>query len=600
MEPRPEPRPAKWQTRHPRVPLCIPIFLRPGLDECWLVNLSSTGFGLVARVATGAEPPREGAILQLEMNLPDGHEPIRGTCSIEWLTTSPDRTRLTLGMSFVEMSATDRALLAQYLAMYRPRIGVLDASPEQEALCRKMEREAILHFIRTESELNDLLVRGDVCALLIYGANESAAVSLVEKVANRTPLARELVPGLNPAPGLIFCAEASERTLLRLHNEGKVLLSFDSPPSYELLFRAVQRASHDHAIRSELSRASHEMERAQIRTRAPEKTRDGPRGPLAGITVSSEVMRDVLDMVQLVARDRIPVLLIGETGTGKELLARALHGLSDRANAPFIAQDCGALTETLLESELFGHVRGAFTGAVTDHPGLFRLADGGTIFLDEVENTSPGFQIKLLRVLETGEVRPVGGAVTRKVDVRVVAASNRDLRAEAEEGRFRADLFYRLSPFPIEIPSLREREGDVMVLAKQFLEKLGRDRGRSFPGFTPEAEQLLAEYRWPGNVRELRNTIERAVLLATPGEPVGARCLPRHLVALRRGAESVNGEASSLKERVLQYERELIRTALTAHKGVLSRAAADLQVNAVTLGRRAKQLGVWPLEPERN
>jgi two-component system response regulator HupR/HoxA len=256
-----------------------------------------------------------------------------------------------------------------------------------------------------------------------------------------------------------------------------------------------------------------------------------------------------------------------------------------------VIQDCGALPENLLESELFGHVKGAFTGASGDHPGLFRLAEGGTIFLDEIENTTPNLQAKLLRVLETGTVRPVGGTQVRHVDARVVVASNRDLRVEVAEGRFRADLFYRLNTFIIDIPPLRARHEDILPLARHFLAQANLALGCRATGLSPEAEVLLLGHAWPGNVRELRNVLERAVLLSRPGEAITPDLLPPDLVP---GEEAPSRAGSTLRDRVAATERAAIQDALARHGGVLRRAARELGVSPVTLGRKVRQLGLDP------
>ena len=226
-------------------------------------------------------------------------------------------------------------------------------------------------------------------------------------------------------------------------------------------------------------------------------------------------MEDILALVKRVARSRATVLITGESGTGKELIARAIHQCSNRAAKSCISVNCGALTETLLESELFGHERGAFTNAVAMRKGRFELADGGTLFMDEVAEMSQGLQVKLLRVLQEMEFERVGGARTIKVDVRVVAASNRDLKEEVEAGRFREDLFYRLNVVHLHLPPLRQRQEDIPLLAAHFIKKYVQEDLRDKTRITPEALEVLIHYAWPGNVRELENVMERAVILCS-------------------------------------------------------------------------------------
>jgi two-component system response regulator HydG len=252
------------------------------------------------------------------------------------------------------------------------------------------------------------------------------------------------------------------------------------------------------------------------------RRRDGAPEGLVG---SSGGMRDVTRMIEAVAYSSATVLVTGESGTGKELVARALHARSPRRAQPFVALNCGALTETLLESELFGHVKGAFTGAQRDQKGLFDAADGGTIFLDEIGDIPPATQVRLLRVLQEGEIKRVGAAESVRVDVRVIAATHRDLTRLVKTGRFREDLFYRLNVINIPLPPLRERIDDVPLLAHHFLRRYAERLGKKVRTLNPDALELLCGYRWPGNVRELENAIERAVVLCR-GEAVTAGDLP--------------------------------------------------------------------------
>jgi two-component system response regulator HupR/HoxA len=324
-------------------------------------------------------------------------------------------------------------------------------------------------------------------------------------------------------------------------------------------------------------------------------------------------MKQVLAQVRLVAPHRMVVLLHGETGTGKEVLARAIHRLSERAHAPFVVQDCGALPETLLDSELFGHVRGSFTGAQLDHAGLFTMADGGTIFLDEIENTSPALQAKLLRVIETGEVRPVGGTRVRQVDARLICATNRDLEDEVRAGRFRSDLYYRLSTFPIDVPPLRHRPADILPLAQGFITAFAAQLGHDPRGLEDDAEAAVLSYTWPGNARELRNALERAVLLAR-GRPITAAHLPdavRHRVPILttppavprpalasqtapapQPAPELPGSTTGIRARLAELESELLAAALRENGGVIRRAARALGMNRVTFARRARKHGL--------
>jgi DNA-binding NtrC family response regulator len=301
-------------------------------------------------------------------------------------------------------------------------------------------------------------------------------------------------------------------------------------------------------------------------------------------------MRKIFDVIDSVADTRATVLITGESGTGKSLIARAIHRRSSRRDKPFIEVACGALPETLLESELFGHVAGAFTGAMGEKPGKFRLADQGTIFLDEISTASPAMQVKLLRVLQDFEFEPVGGTKTFRVDARVILATNDDLSRLVAEGRFRQDLFYRINVINIELPPLRDRIGDIPLLAEHFLKQAAAEAGKDVRGFTAEALDALRRYRWPGNVRELQNAVERAVLLGKGGA-VAIDELPQAVAAgSSPSVEPIAGR--SLKQALADPERQLIREVLEAHNWCRNAAAQTLGINRTTLYKKMKRLGL--------
>jgi len=348
---------------------------------------------------------------------------------------------------------------------------------------------------------------------------------------------------------------------------------------------------------------AHDLERQNVHEGAGE----GDRPPLVG---TSPAMKTIYDMVARVADSPSTVLISGESGTGKELVAKALHRGSARRDKPLIKVNCAAIPKDLVESELFGYEKGAFTGAVGAKPGRFELADGGTLFLDEIGEIPVEFQVKLLRALQESEFERVGGIKTLKVDVRLIAATNRDLKALIADGRFREDLYYRLAVVPIELPPLRDRREDIPLLVQHFIEKYDRRLGKKVEGIEEEALQLLAAYAWPGNIRELENLMERSVLFAD-GPLIEASALPD---ALReRGGPSAGPIAAvgplgaiaapsgaSMKEIVRQaqaeLERELITRALDETSGNVTRAAKRLQISRKSLQVKMKELGLRDAE----
>ena len=386
--------------------------------------------------------------------------------------------------------------------------------------------------------------------------------------------ARALDPDL---PVILMTAFATVQTAIAAMREG----AFDylQKPFDNQVVKNVARRALD---MTRLSRENRYL-RAELKSRYH----------LDRIVAESEAMRHVLDIVRRVARTPSTVLILGESGTGKELIARALHYHSDRVGAPFVAVNARAFSEGVLESELFGHEKGAFTGAAGARPGLFERADGGTLFLDEIGEVTLNFQTKLLRVLQEREVQRVGGQQPRAVDVRVVTATNRDLKAEVAAGRFREDLFYRLAVIPIRLPPLRERPEAVLPLARHFLERVGARLNRQPPDLSPEVEAWFKAHTWPGNVRELENTVERGVVLC-PGDQIEIDHLlldPADHHAVAQAGEPTPG-GGTLQEALDRATVQSIEAALRAAEGGRNEAARALGIDRTTLYRLMKRHGI--------
>jgi DNA-binding NtrC family response regulator len=322
----------------------------------------------------------------------------------------------------------------------------------------------------------------------------------------------------------------------------------------------------------------------------------------------SEKMEEIFRLVDRVAPARSTVLITGESGTGKELMAKAIHEASPRADRPFVVVNCSNIPSELLESELFGHTKGAFTGAVASKKGLFEVADTGSIFLDEIGDLRPEIQVRLLRVIQEREFTPLGDTTPVKVDVRIIAATNVDLKEAVRSGTFREDLYYRLSVVPIELPSLRQRPEDILPLAKHFIKKYNEENGRTISeNLSPEVLDLLEKYNFPGNVRELENVIERAVVIATTDEitveclrpevrdPEAAMSMIRAAVGTSAGIDMNRGV--NFYEEVKRFEIDLIRRALEQTGGHQSRAARLLGLNATTLNSKIKNYNIHPRTP---
>ncbi|WP_306475860.1 sigma-54 dependent transcriptional regulator [Methyloversatilis sp.] len=332
-------------------------------------------------------------------------------------------------------------------------------------------------------------------------------------------------------------------------------------------------------------RAAHKLERAR-KTFGFDRIERAPGSPLDS----------VCEMAARVARYDLSVLVLGESGTGKELLARAIHYASPRANGAFVVENCAAIPETLLESELFGHKRGAFTGAYEDHIGLFQRADGGTVFLDEIGETSPAFQVRLLRVLQEGEVRPVGGTRALPVDVRVIAATHRELEQRVREGLFREDLYYRIAGATFTVPPLRERVGDIEPIARRVVDEVGIELGRPGASLTDEAMACLMGYPWPGNIRELRNELARALALSD-SERIEAQSLSLRVLHGQAGLTATASAtplpaSGTLAERLDAIEAMVLRETLLRHRWNKTRAAKELGLSRVGLRGKMVRFGL--------
>ncbi len=436
----------------------------------------------------------------------------------------------------------------------------------------------------------EIFDREDI-ALVIVDQNMPGmtGVEFLEKVIERDPRAIRMM----------LTGYADISSLARAVNTGRIYRYITKPWEPDELRINVKRALESYALTSENSALAGALAEANERLRAENlylRQEVERRYSFDGIIGESPAMQRVFEVMKKVAETDATVLITGETGTGKELVARAIHYGGERREQHFVAQNCGALPDTLLESELFGHRRGAFTGASGDKKGLFEVADRGTIFLDEIGETEPGMQVRLLRVLQEGEIRPIGSSDTKNVDVRVLAATNRDLETLVKEERFREDLFYRLRVVEIRVPPLRERRSDIPAIAHFFLEEANVRMKRSLEGFSNAAMDLLTAYSWRGNVRELENEIERIVVLAGDEPQVSVEMLSSNLRggAVELPAATANDaeiEDWNLNLSVDNMKRRMIVAAIR-EAGSKTRAAERLGIPRQSLQKMMKRLGL--------
>ncbi len=466
-----------------------------------------------------------------------------------------------------------------------------DEVRSQEVLRRTLEEEFTVLTASSALEGRGIMEREFVQVILCdQRMPDMTGVEFLKEVRERWP----------DAVRIIISGYTESEDIIAGINDAGIYQYILKPWHPDALLLTVRAAAQVYELQQQSQRMNLELRTAEPILRQRVKARQETlqdHYEFSRITrAAASPLNKAVDLAARVAGCDIAVHIAGESGTGKELLGRAIHYASPRSGRAFVIENCGAMSDTLLESELFGHKRGSFTGAFEDRVGLFEQADGGTIFLDEIGDTSPAFQVKLLRVLQEGEIRPVGSSRSRRVEVRIISATNRDLEEEVRKGRFREDLYYRLTQFVVPVPPLRERRMDIPLIAFDLLGSAVQAVGRETAGFTPEALDCLTRYHWPGNVRELQNEILRALMLAD-GAHIGAHLFsPRVLQAAPEEDASdmslLTGLDGGLKERMEALEARVLRETLIRHRWNKTRAATELGLSRVGLRGKLARYGL--------
>ncbi|MBN8874129.1 MAG: sigma-54-dependent Fis family transcriptional regulator [Rhodospirillales bacterium] len=481
-----------------------------------------------------------------------------------------------------------------------PAILVVDDEPRsRESLCRILADDFEVFTAGSAGEATQLLARRNIHLVLCdQRMPDRSGVEFLKSVKAQWPdVIRMIISGYTDAHDIIDGI-----------NEAGIFQYITKPWHPESLVLTLRNACRLQELQRQNELLAVELRMAPNAAQAVVATRK--RGVRRAYDLDDGIVRapggpmdEVCLRLREVAPYDVPVLLFGASGTGKELAARALHYNSPRWNKAFVVENCGALPDELLESELFGHKRGAFTGAIDEHVGLFERADGGTVFLDEIGEVSPAFQVKLLRVLQEGEIRPLGSGKTRKVDVRVIAATNKDLEVEVRAKRFRADLFYRLAGMIIRLPALADRPDDLPLLIDVLLAKAQAALGKRVAGVTAAAREALRRHDWPGNVRELQNEVQRMLVRGREGTMLGLDVISPHILAAEDPAEDDAlpdgwaGPHGTLKERVERLEATIVRETLARHRWNKSKAARELGLSRVGLRSKLERYGLENVQP---
>jgi len=474
-----------------------------------------------------------------------------------------------------------------------PSILVLDDEQRSlESIQRILDDQFDVHIANTISQAEDILRREWIQVLLCdQRMPEMTGVEFTEKIRDEYPdIIRMIISGFTESEDIIDAV-----------NKGGIYQYITKPWHPDELITKLNNAVDLFRLQRENAQLSVELklkpdtiDAAMIKKRQALKARyDWDQGIVRS---PDSCMNDICDLIRNVAAFDVSVLLTGESGTGKELCARALHYNSLRQDKIFIAENCGALPDELLESELFGHKRGAFTGANEDRIGMFELASGGTIFLDEIGETSPAFQVKLLRVLQENEIRPLGSNTRRSIDVRIIAATNRNLEDDVKTGKFRQDLYYRLATFAVEIPPLRKRREDIMPLAISILNESMEQMGKHVKGISEEALDCFKSYQWPGNVREMQNEIKRMLVLGQK-DYLGSELVSEHILHATPDESLadmtiLNSVTGTLKERVETLEARILKETLIRLSWNKTRAAEELGLSRVGLRSKLERYGL--------